>query len=77
MVLCGSEHIAWEEGLAHLTPKRRLVATKIVFRRDRFDLMFEKAWNEVVGPTVDNDGDDIVPQKLSKLFPGRYRSQDR
>jgi hypothetical protein len=47
-----------------------------VFRRDEFCLAFDSALNEVFGPKAGNDGDDIVPQKLSKLFPGRRRSQD-
>jgi hypothetical protein len=47
-----------------------------VFRRDEFCLAFDSALNEVFGPKADNDGDDIVPQKLSKLFPGRRRSHD-
>jgi hypothetical protein len=53
---------------------------ELVFRRDEFCLAFESAFkgavNEVFGPDQDDGGDDIVPQKLSKLFPGRHRSQD-
>ncbi len=47
-----------------------------VFRRDELCLAFDRAMNEVFGPKADNDGDDIVPQKLSRIFPGRRRSQD-
>ena len=49
---------------------------ELVFRRDEFCLAFESAINEAFGRKADNDGDDIVPQKLSKLFPGRRRPQD-
>ncbi len=47
-----------------------------VFRRDEFCLAFDTAMDEMFGPEADNDGDDIVPQKLSRIFPGRRRSQD-
>ena len=47
-----------------------------VFRRDEFDLVLESVLNEVFGPDPNNDGHDIVPQKLSKLFPHRHRSQE-
>jgi hypothetical protein len=47
-----------------------------VFRRDEFCLAFDSAMDEMFGSKGDDDGDDIVPQKLSKLFPGRRRSQD-
>lgn len=43
---------------------------ELVFRRDEFCLEFDKALNEVFGPNPDDCGDDIVPQKLAKLFPG-------
>jgi len=49
---------------------------EIVFPRDELCLAIDRAVNEVFGPKTDNDGDDIVPHKLSKLFPGRRRSQD-
>jgi hypothetical protein len=47
---------------------------EIVFQRDELCLAFESAMNEVFGPDADNEGNDIVPQKLSKLFPGCRRS---
>jgi hypothetical protein len=47
-----------------------------VLRRDEFCLAFDTAMDEMFGPKADNDGDDIVPQKLSRIFPGRRRSQD-
>ena len=46
---------------------------ELIFRRDEFCLDFDKALNEVFGPNPDDCGDDIVPQKLAKLFPGRPR----
>jgi hypothetical protein len=39
--------------------------------RDEIDVAFDKVWVELFGP--DPDGDDIVPQKLAKLFPGSVR----
>jgi hypothetical protein len=45
-----------------------------VFRRDELCLAFDNAMNEVFGPKADNNGDEIVPRKLSKIFPGRRRS---
>jgi hypothetical protein len=40
-----------------------------IFRRDEIELAVEAAINEVLGPDPANEGDDIVPQKLAKLFP--------
>ena len=42
-----------------------------VFRRHDICLAVENAVNEVLGLPPESDGGDIVPQKLSKLFPGR------
>jgi hypothetical protein len=36
---------------------------------DEFDVAFDEVMAELFGP--DPDGDEIVPQKLAKLFPGR------
>lgn len=49
---------------------------ELVFRRDERDLFFDSILNEIFGPNPNSEGDDIVPKKLSKLFPGRRRSQD-
>jgi hypothetical protein len=43
----------------------------LVFRRDDFCLMFDEALNDTFGPNPENNGDEIVPQKLARLFPGR------
>ena len=42
-----------------------------VFRRDEICLAIESAFKEVPGPEADGHGDDIVPQKLARLFPGK------
>jgi hypothetical protein len=34
--------------------------------RDKFDVVFDEVMTELFGP--DRDGDEIVPQKLAKLF---------
>ncbi len=44
-----------------------------VFRRDETDLAFDKIFDKVCGPNPNSDGDEIVPQKLAKQFPGRSR----
>jgi hypothetical protein len=41
--------------------------------RHEFDVIFDEVMVELFGP--DPDGDEIVPQKLAKLFPGRSRRQ--
>ena len=40
--------------------------------RDEIDLAFDEVMAELFGP--DSDGDEIVPQKLAKLFPGSLRA---
>jgi len=46
--------------------------------REELDLAFDDAMEKVFGPGPGNDGDDIVPQKLAKQFPGRSsRNPDR
>ena len=37
--------------------------------RDEFDVVFDEMMVELFGP--DADGNEIVPQKLANLFPGR------
>jgi Phage integrase family len=39
--------------------------------RHEFDVIFDEVMAELFGP--DPDGDEIVPQKLAKLFPGSSR----
>jgi hypothetical protein len=60
--------------LSNNTSRRRYVLElengEPVFRRDELCLAFESAMNEVFGQIADNDRDDIVPRKLSQLFPG-------
>jgi hypothetical protein len=46
----------------------------LAFRRHEFCLMFDEALNATFGPKPENSGDEIVPQKLAGLFPGRSRS---
>lgn len=36
--------------------------------RDEFEVIFDDVMVELFGP--DPDGNEIVPQKLAKLFPG-------
>jgi hypothetical protein len=50
---------------------------ELVFRRHELERLFEDILNEIFGPNRNTEGDDIVPQKLSTLFPGRRRSKDR
>lgn len=40
-----------------------------VFRRDEIDLLIENAIIDACGPADEDRGDDIVPEKLAKLFP--------
>jgi len=47
----------------------------LVFRRDEFCLIFDEALNATFGPEPENNGDEIVPQKLARLFPGRSRRE--
>jgi hypothetical protein len=42
--------------------------SKPTLPRDEFDVFFDDLMTELFGP--DPDGDEIVPQKLAKLFPG-------
>ena len=41
--------------------------------RDEFDVVFDEMMVELFGP--DPDGNEIVPQKLAKLFPGSPSEQ--
>jgi len=52
-----------------------LEAGEPVFRRDDICLALENAVNEILGLLPNKDRDDIVPQKLSKLFSGRRQPQ--
>jgi hypothetical protein len=45
----------------------------LVFRREELCLIFEDVMNEKFGPKPEHNGDDIVPQKLAKQFPGSFR----
>jgi hypothetical protein len=45
------------------------VSNKPALPRDEFDVAFDEVMAELFGP--DPDGNEIVPQKLAKLFPGR------
>jgi hypothetical protein len=47
---------------------------KLVFRRDQICLAIENAINDAYGPKPDHEGDDIVPQKLAKQFPGSFKT---
>ena len=40
--------------------------------RDEIDVVFDEVMLELFGP--DPDGDEIVPQKLAKLFPGSLKT---
>jgi hypothetical protein len=42
--------------------------SKPTLPRDEFNMFFDDLMTELFGP--DPDGDEIVPQKLAKLFPG-------
>ena len=44
-----------------------------MFPRDEFDVVFDEMMVELFGP--DPDGNEIVPQKLAKLFPGSPSEQ--
>jgi|SRR5450830_307695 hypothetical protein len=62
----------------HRTYVLELENGNLVFRREELDLAFDDAMEKVFGPGPGNDGDDIVPQKLAKQFPGRSsRNPDR
>jgi hypothetical protein len=43
--------------------------SKPALPRDEIGVALDEVMLELFGP--DPDGDDIVPQKLAKLFPGR------
>jgi hypothetical protein len=43
--------------------------SKPTLPRNEFEVAFDEVMMELFGP--DPDGDEIVPQKLAKLFPGR------
>ena len=45
-----------------------------VFRRDEICLAVENAFEDVFGPSPDRKENDIVPQKLAKLFPGSFKT---
>src|SRR6266480_6337184 len=47
--------------------------SKPTIPRDEIDVVFDEMMVELFGP--DTDGDEIVPQKLAKLFPGSHRRQ--
>jgi hypothetical protein len=42
--------------------------SKPTLPRDEFEVIFDEVMVELFGP--DPDGNEIVPQKLAKLFPG-------
>jgi hypothetical protein len=44
------------------------MTSKTTLPRDEIDVVFDEVMVELFGP--DTDGDEIVPQKLAKLFPG-------
>ena len=46
--------------------------SKPTLPRDEIDVIFDEVMVELFGP--DPDGDEIVPQKLAKLFPGPLRA---
>ena len=66
--------------LPNNTSRRRYVLEledgELVFRRHQFDLFFDSLLNEIFGRDPNSEGGDIVPQKLSKLFPGRRRARN-
>lgn len=43
--------------------------SKPTLPRNKFEVVFDEVMLELFGP--DPDGNEIVPQKLAKLFPGR------
>jgi hypothetical protein len=43
-------------------------ASKPTLPRNEIEVVFDEVMAELFGP--DPDGDEIVPQKLAKLFPG-------
>jgi hypothetical protein len=55
-------------------PVFRLVdmPSKPTLPRDEIEVALDEVMVELFGP--DPDGDEIVPQKLAKLFPGRSNS---
>ena len=55
-------------------PVFRLVEmpSKPVLPRDEIEVALDEVMVELFGP--DPDGDEIVPQKLAKLFPGSLRT---
>jgi hypothetical protein len=64
---------------ANINSRRYILALEDgepVFRRDDICLAVENTVNEVLGLPPNKDGDDIVPQKLCKLFPGRRQPRD-
>jgi hypothetical protein len=46
--------------------------SKPTLPRDEIEVAFDEVMVELFGP--DPDGDDIVPQKLARLFPARSNS---
>ena len=45
------------------------IKSETVLPRSEWDVFWDDLMAELFGP--DSDGDEIVPQKLAKLFPGR------
>ena len=45
------------------------IPSKPTLPRDEIEVVFDEVMVELFGP--DPDGNEIVPQKLAKLFPGR------
>ena len=53
---------------ANLFSRLAEMPSKPTLLRDEIDVVFDEVMAELFGP--DPDGDEIVPQKLAKLFPG-------
>jgi hypothetical protein len=49
--------------------------SKPTLPRNEFEVVFDEVMLELFGP--DPDGNEIVPQKLAKLFPGSLTTADR
>jgi hypothetical protein len=46
--------------------------SKPTLPRDEFEVIFDEVMTELFG--LDPDGNEIVPQKLAKLFPGSLKT---
>jgi len=44
----------------------------LIFRRDEVSQMLDEIFDEVLGNSEDPEADEIVPEKLARMFPGSF-----